>query len=132
MGAIRPKGVASVVFGMVNAEPVLMSCHLDAAGIEYFAALFMSRFIEPRSERPMSIFAWPTQANSVKVDIWTFWARLAEHGIALNPRTDKTGVFPLVLLKDSMALLIAVGESGETSLAHSHMHPSTHRQRPET
>lgn len=110
VGALKPKGVTSVVFGMVDSKPVLVSVHTDAAGMEYFATLFMERHF-PRRKVPF--FTWFVQPRSCRVDIWTAWARMVEAGIAMNPRTDRKGVFPLVLLKDTMAVLIAVGDSGE-------------------
>lgn len=116
VGACKPKGISSVVFGMVEGEPVLTSAHWDAGGLEYFATLFMSRFF-PQSAQQDSLlfFAWPTQL--ARVDVWTFWARLCEQGAALNPLHDRRGVFPLVLNRGATSFLIAIATSDEDLMA---------------
>ena len=109
---MKPQGAGSLDFGMVDGKPFLMDMESNNMTTMHYAKLFSETYAPGKV-----ICCWNSHPPN-EVDVWTFWSRMMERGLAFEPNKSTSGVFPLLFLKASsttghngQATFIAIGES---------------------
>eukprot|EP00960_Hanusia_phi_P000025 502-Hanusia_phi.AAC.2 len=91
---MKPEGPGLFDFGSINGEPILLELETNVFTSMHYGKLFLE------THATGSVFyMWNSHPPS-DLDIWTFWSRLVERGIAFIPGKSKSGVFPLLFLRN--------------------------------
>lgn len=92
---MKPQGPGSIDFGMLDGKPVLVDMECNSMTTVHYAKLFMETYA------PGKVMCLWNSHPPADVDVWTFWSRMLERGLAFVPGKSTSGVFPLLFLKAS-------------------------------
>jgi len=108
---IKPKGPGGVDYLSVNGLPVLSDINTGRFNGAHGPKLFMAAYA------PDATFYCWKGIPGLHVNVYQFWKRLVQRGIAFVPGKSKEGVFPLLYLRGLSGMYIAVAETSEKAEA---------------
>jgi hypothetical protein len=112
---MKPQGPGSFEFGMLDGKPILIDMETNNMTMMHYAKLFTESYAPGKV-----MCCWNSHPPN-DIDVWTFWSRMLDRGIAfepMKPQKQLSGVFPLLFLKvtsstghNGTVTLIAIGET---------------------
>eukprot|EP00301_Raphidiophrys_heterophryoidea_P022252 c6454_g1_i1.p1 GENE.c6454_g1_i1~~c6454_g1_i1.p1 ORF type:complete len:531 (+),score=60.06 c6454_g1_i1:212-1804(+) len=100
----NPCGAGGVDFLSVAGKPVLVDINTGRFNGAHAPKLFQQMYA-PDSE----LYCWK-QKPDPNLTVFAVWQRLQDAGIAFQPKTSRSGVFPILFLRGLSSMFVAFGE----------------------
>jgi isoaspartyl dipeptidase IadA len=118
LSKVNPKGAGALSFGLSDGKLALLGAQMGTFTPEHFLKMFLERWTEVED---CTYFCWQ-HVPPKSLDVWQFWARLIETGVAFKPGSSTSGVYPLVFLPGVIGTFIAISsEDGSDTNGSSHL-----------